>query len=441
MRALHLRYPRRRWVVVSAVVVLLAAGGAVWWARSADSSSANDPTYRLVAASTGTIRQSISSTGTIAPAQQDAVNFTVSGKVTRVAATAGQRVSAGTVLATIDTATLTANLAQAQATLATAQAKVAADNADSSTTSTQLAADTAAATSAQGQVTSAQQAMSAATLTSPIAGVVAEVNLTVGQQVGGSSSGSGSGTGGSGSGTGGSGGGTGGSGSGAGGSGSGGSNSSSSSSTDQFLVISTTSWVVNATVDSTGVGLIANGDQAQIVPGSSPSVAYGTISSVGVMATTSSGVATFPVVISVTGNPPGLHAGDTATVSLIYKQLSDVLIVPTAAVHTVNGQRVVYLVSGGKQVSHPVQVGLSSGGSTQITSGLNEGDQVEVAIPSTSNGGAGSSASRSARPSGGTRQFPGGGNFGGGGFGGGGGGFGGGGGGNVGGGAPGTGGG
>jgi macrolide-specific efflux system membrane fusion protein len=365
MRALHLRYPRRRWVVVSAVVVLLAAGGAVWWARSADSSNANNPTYRLVAASTGTIRQSISSTGTIAPAQQDAVNFTVPGKVTRVAVTAGQRVSAGTVLATIDTATLTANLAQAQATLATAQAKVAADNADSSTTSTQLAADTAAATSALGQVTSAQQAMSAATLTSPIAGVVAEVNLTVGQQVGGSSSGSGSGTGGSGGGTGGSGGGSGGSGSGAGGSGSGGSNSSISSSTDQFLVISTTSWVVNATVDSTGVGLIANGDQAQIVPGSSPSVAYGTISSVGVMATTSSGVATFPVVISVTGNPPGLHAGDTATVSLIYKQLSDVLTVPTAAVHTVNGQRVVYLVSGGKQVSHPVQVGLSSGGSTQ----------------------------------------------------------------------------
>jgi multidrug efflux pump subunit AcrA (membrane-fusion protein) len=351
------------------------------------------------------------------------VNFTVSGKVTRVAVTAGQRVSAGTVLATIDTATLTANLAQAQATLATAQAKVAADNADSSTTSTQLAADTAAATSAQGQVTSAQQAMSAATLTSPIAGVVAEVNLTVGQQLGGSSSGSGGGTGGAGSG--------------AGGSGSGGSNSSSSSSTDQFLVIGTTSWVVNATVDSTGVGLIGNGDQAQIVPSSSPSVVYGTISSVGVMATTSSGVATFPVVISVTGNPPGLHAGDTATVSLIYKQLTDVLTVPTAAVHTVNGQRVVYLVSGGKQVSRPVQVGLSSGGSTQITSGLNEGDQVEVAIPSTSNGGAGSSASRSARPSGGTRQFPGGGNFGGGG----GGGFGGGGGGGFGGGAPGTGGG
>jgi membrane fusion protein, macrolide-specific efflux system len=428
MRALHLRYPRRRWVVVSAIVVLLAAGGAVWWARSAGSSSANNPTYRLVAASTGTIRQSISSTGTIAPAQQDAVNFTVSGKVTRVAVTAGQRVSAGTVLATIDTATLTANLAQAQATLATAQAKVAADNADSSTTSTQLAADTAAATSAQGQVTSAQQAMSAATLTSPIAGVVAEVNLTVGQQVGGSSSGSGTGSAGSG---------TGGAGSGAGGSGSGGSNSASSSSTDQFLVIGTTSWVVNATVDSTGVGLIGNGDQAQIVPSSSPSVVYGTISSVGVMATTSSGVATFPVVISVTGNPPGLHAGDTATVSLIYKQLTDVLTVPTAAVHTVNGQRVVYLVSGGKQVSRPVQVGLSSGGSTQITSGLNEGDQVEVAIPSTSNGGAGSSASRSARPSGGTRQFPGGGNFGGGG----GGGFGGGGGGGFGGGAPGTGGG
>jgi membrane fusion protein, macrolide-specific efflux system len=429
MRALHLRYAKRRWLVVTAVVVLLAGGGVLWWVRSTGTSSANDPTYRLVAASLGTIRQSVASTGTIAPAQQDAVNFAVSGKVTRVAVTAGQRVSAGTALATVDTATLAANLAQAQATLATAQAKVAADNADGTTTSTQLAADTAAATSAQGQVTAAQQAMSGATLTSPIAGVVAEVNLTVGEQVSGTSSGSSAATSGGSSG--------GGTGTGAGGSdsgtGSGGStNSGNSSSTEQFLVVGTTSWIVDATVDSTGVGLIAPGNQAQIVPGSAPSVVYGTVASVGVMATSTSGVATFPVVISVTGNPAGMHAGDTATVSLIYRQLTDVLVVPTTAVHTVGGQRVVYEVSGGKQVAHTVEVGLSSGASTQITSGLNEGDQVAVAVASSSNGGGGSGASRSARPSGGTRQFLGGGNFGGGNVGGGGG--------NVGGGARGTGG-
>jgi membrane fusion protein, macrolide-specific efflux system len=416
MKALHLRRPSRRWAVVSLIVALVAAAGVGWWIHSSGTSSADNPAYRLVSATTGTIRQSVASTGTIAPAQQDAVNFTVSGKVTRVAVTAGQRVTAGAVLATVDSASLAADLAEAKATLATAQAKVAADNADSATTSTQLTADTAAATAAQSQVAAAQASMSAATLTSPITGVVATVNLTVGEQVGGSSStGSGSGSGGSGSG--GSGAGTG-SGVGSGNGSSTSTSSTSGSSSAQFFVISTTSWVVNAAVDSTGVGLIAAGDQAQIIPGSTSSVLYGTIASVGIMATSTSGVASFPVVIDVTGSPPGLHAGDTATVSLIYKQLTDVLTVPTAAVRTLNGKRVVYQVSGGKQVAHDVQVGVSSGGLTEITAGLNEGDQVAVPTATPAGGGA-SGANRSGANRTGTNRF--GGGFGGGGFGGGGG--------------------
>jgi len=113
----------------------------------------------------------------------------------------------------------------------------------------------------------------------------------------------------------------------------------------------------------------------------------------------------------VTGNPTGLHAGATGTVSMIYKQLTNVLLVPSTAVHrlTTNGssQDVVYEMSGGKQVAHAVTVGLSSGGSSQITAGLAEGDQVVVAIP------------RAATQTGGTTNRNGRTGFGGGGFGGG----------------------
>jgi hypothetical protein len=210
-------------------------------------------------------------------------------------------------------------------------------------------------------------------------------------------------------GTGSSGGGSSGSGSsGAGSSGGGNSNSNTSSagqSSAQILVISTDSWIVNASVDSTGVGKLANGDQAQIVPGSGAGTVYGTIASVGLIATSSSGVASYPVVINVTGSPDGMHAGDTATVSLIYHQLNNVLTVPTTAVHTVNGKTVVYEMVNGKRVSRSITTGLASGGMTEVQSGLSAGDEVVVDVVSRG------TTTTNNRGNNQQRQFPSGGNF------------------------------
>ena len=402
----------RPWIsaLVVLLVVVLAAGGLWWSGRGAKATAA--PSYRLVAASTGTVRESLSSTGTIEPAVQDALNFAVSGRVTAVRVTAGQQVSAGTVLATVDSATLQANLAQAQASLATDQAKLAADTGGSAS---QLAADNASVTAAQGQLSSARGALAEASLTSPVAGVVASVDLTVGQQVSGAAGSSGSsGSSGSGSAAG-SGSGSGGAGGGAGAGGSASTASSSlSSSTSQFMVISTNSWVVDASVDDTQVGLLATGDQAQVTASGATGTVYGTVSSIGLIASSTSGVASYPVVVKVTGNPAGLHAGATGTVSLIYKQLSNVLTVPSTAVHQVNGKEVVYELSGGKQVAHPVTVGLSSAGTSQITAGLTEGTQVVVQLPQATNRTGGAGNNRTGRTG-----FGGGGTVGGGGLGGG----------------------
>jgi multidrug efflux pump subunit AcrA (membrane-fusion protein) len=290
-----------------------------------------------------------------------------------VRVSAGQSVAAGTVLATVDSAALTASLAQARASLATAQARLSSDTTAGSSAAT-ISADQSTVTAANGQVSSAQTALSEASLRSPIAGLVATVNLTDGQQVAASgisgssgSSGSSGGSGGSGSG-------------GSGASGSSGSNSSSASSTAQFYVISTDSWVVDASVDDTQVGLLTNGDQAQIVPDGSTSIAYGTISSIALIASSSSGVATYPVVVKITGNPSGLHPGATGTVSLIYRQISDVLEVPTAAIHVQKGKTFVYELAGGKQVEHDITIGTASGGQSQVTSGLSAGDQVVIPV-------------------------------------------------------------
>jgi multidrug efflux pump subunit AcrA (membrane-fusion protein) len=427
MAGLHRMKPgqRKRWVILAGgVIVVLGAAGGGFWAVSG--SSAATPTFQLTAATSSTLQQTVSSTGTIEPAQQANLNFAVSGQVTSVAVTLGQKVKAGQALATVNSASLAASVAQAEATESSDAAKLSADQAaGSGATAAQLTADQAAVTAAQNQVTDAKQALAEARLTSPINGVVAAVSLSVGQQVSGSgNSGSGnSGSGNSGSGNSGSGGsgsgGSGSGGSGSGGSGSGGSGAGSSNagssgsgssgaSNAQVVVISTSSYVVNGTVDDTQVGLVQNGDQAVIIPDGSTTPVYGTVSSVGLIATTTSGVATYPVTIAVTGNPGGLYAGASATLTLIVRQLSNVTTVPTAALHYTSSGAVVYEMVNGRQVAHPVTVGMTSGGQTQIVSGLSVGTEVVVPIVRTG-GGTGTTG-------GSTRRGFGGGGFGGGGF-------------------------
>ncbi|WP_211764903.1 efflux RND transporter periplasmic adaptor subunit [Kutzneria sp. CA-103260] len=423
MSRIRLRLTRRRVIIIVAAVVVATGGGVAW---AATRPAAEAQTTSFATATTATLKQTVSSSGTIEPAQQENLNFAVSGQVTGVTATVGQQVTAGQALATVNSAALAASVAEAQATLSTDQARLSSDQ-TAGASSAQITADQAAVTAAQNSVNNAQTALSEATLTSPIDGTVASVNLTTGQQVSAGSTSTSSGSGGSSGGSGGGGGGGGGGGAGGGSGSTGSSSSSSSSSTAQVVVISTNSYVVNASVDDTEVGLIKNGEQATITANGSTQPAYGTVTSVAMLASSSSTVPSYPVTIGVTGTPTGLHPGASATVAITVKQVSDAVVVPTAAIHYENGNAVVYQMSNGKQVSKPVTTGMTSGGQTQIVSGLSDGDQ--VVIPSrgtgttgTTRGGTGTTGGR-----GGTGGF-GGGGFGGGtgGFGGGAGGFGGG---------------
>lgn len=455
--------------LIGLVVGLLVAGIAGWVVlsrRTDETASGPTVTTRSVPATVDTIKKSISTTGTLTPVVQQDVSFVASGTVTDVAVAQGQPVTAGQALATVDTLTMQQTLAQANLTLAKAQATLADDQAALSaaqdalataqddgddTTAAQAKVDTAqqqvtvdqtSITTAQSAVDTAQTALNSATLTSPIDGVVAEVNVSVGKKITGAASGSSSsapssGTGSSSAGGTGASGGASGSGgnsaasaaAGAGG-GSGGSNtgtgsaSSSSASSAAFVIVGTESWKVDVTVDSAQIGLLAVGDQAQLTMDGSTDPLFGTVTSVGLISTSTGSTAGYPVEVTVTGTPTGLHDGANVAVTLIYEQHSNVLTVPSAAIHTENGQSVVYRMSGDQQTSTPVQTGDTDGVNTEITSGLNEGDEVLVTVTT---GGTGRTGGQNGNGSG--RTFGGGaGGFGGGtggGFGGGGAGFGG----------------
>jgi len=383
---------RKRWyarkgpiIIVVVAVVALGAGLGTWLATSSSSATPLVTTTTTVqTVSTGTITQTVSSSGTVEPASTADLNFGASGRVTAVDVTAGQQVSVGQTLATIDPTSLQAALAQAQATLALDQATLSTDQTNGASAA-QIASDEATIASAQTTVNSAQTSLSDATLTSTIAGTVASVTLTVGQQVDGSgtsstSTGSASAGGGTTATAGGSSFAGGASAAASGGttSASTSSSTSSSSSTAQVVVVSTGSYIVNCTVDSTQVSQVKVGDQATVTVSGSTSDIFGTVASVGLLASTSSDVSSFPVVIDVTGSPSGLYGGSAATVSIITEELQDVVVVPTTAIQYSGNTTTVLLDQDGTKVSRTVEIGAASDGDTQVTSGLAVGDKVYV---------------------------------------------------------------
>jgi len=377
---------RRRSILAFVALVVVGAGiGAGVTTLLTSKSSSAAPTITTTTSvqtvSTGTITKTVSSSGTIEPASTADLNFGSSGKVTAVNVSVGQTVTAGQALAIIDDASLSASLAQAQATLASDQAQLSTDQSDSAT-SAQIASDNAQIASAKTQVTSAQTSLNDATLTSTIAGTVAAVNLTLGQQVTGSSASSGASSSGS-SGSGSSSLGASSTGTSAASPSSANSSSSSAASTSssssaQIEVVSTGSYIVNGTVNATDVGQVKVGDQATLTGTGASSNVYGTVASVGLLATTTSGVSSFPVVIDVTGSPSGLYGGASATISIITQELQGVIVVPTTAIHYSGNNTTVTVDYDGSKVTRTVTIGAASGSDTQVTSGLAVGDKIYV---------------------------------------------------------------
>jgi membrane fusion protein, macrolide-specific efflux system len=174
------------------------------------------------------------------------------------------------------------------------------------------------------------------------------------------------------------------------------------------------SFIVSVDATTSQIADIEDQEQAEITPTGTSTTAYGIVSTISSVGTTTSGVTTFPVTITVTGSPTGLYAGASADVEIIVRQATNVLVVPTTAVHTLGTGSYVYILKNGKEVEQTVTVGAVGSPYTQITSGLKSGQDVVIASLSASISTSGSTGT-------GTGRAVFGGGLGGGGFGGGGG--------------------
>lgn len=109
---------RRNGLIIGALI--LAGLGWMYFGRN------NEPQAETITIARGQFLQQVSASGKVVPAREVDLAFTQSGRITAVNARVGQTVGTGSVIASIDSGDIRANLLQREAALETEQARLAA---------------------------------------------------------------------------------------------------------------------------------------------------------------------------------------------------------------------------------------------------------------------------------------------------------------------------
>lgn len=298
----------------------------------------------------------------------------------------------------------------AQAKVNIDQANLEAARASSNTSASKVdaaAVDTARAgvLQAQSSVDAAQKALDATSLTAPSDGVITSITKSVGDQVSAGSSNSSSNNS---------------SGANTGANANASSSSSSGSSTAAFTIINPSAFQVKVGFPESDAIKVKVGQAATTtLDALAGETLAGSVVSVDSTATVTSNVVTYNAIVSVTNPPATAKSGMTANVSVTTASKDNVLEVATAAIQTQAGSSFVDKVVNGQTVPTDVTTGLQGDSTTEITSGVAEGDEIVVTTGtvSTATGNRGTGGTGTLGGGGGGVFVPGGGggNFGGGG--------------------------
>jgi macrolide-specific efflux system membrane fusion protein len=373
---------RRPSVAVNVVLAVLLVAGAFWAHETISGSGtprAASAATRTVPVMQGTVTASVTADGSVASASTASASFVTGGTVTAIDVRVGQKVRKGQTLAKVDPGAAERSLTEADANLTAANDAL--DRAQSAGSDTSDAANQV--TQAQLAVDDAQAAVDGTTLSAPMAGTVVAVNGTLGSSSSGtgsssSSSGGGSGTGSS----------AGGQNSGGGSSNSSSSSSSSSSAGSGFIDLADLSKLqVTANFAEADATKLKDGQAATITWNAlSGTSQTGKVAAIDPQATTSNSVVTYGVTLSLDQVPSGAKPGQTVSVSVVTGEAQNAVYVNSAAVTTVGNRHTVTVESNGQPQIVPVEIGLQGDTTTQITSGLQPGQEVAVTVASSTSG-------------------------------------------------------
>ena len=293
--------------VTAAVLAASTLGGVLWFHHRADAGTT--PSYRLGKVERGSVKSTVSATGTLGAVRTVQVGTQVSGQIAALNVDFNDHVKKGQLIARIDPVLQQAAVQDAQAGLAKAQAvytqtqldyerskklhdQQIATDAEYNVAQSSYAQAQASLTSAKINLERAKQNLAYTNIYSPIDGVVVERAMDVGQTV------------------------------------------AASFSAPQLFVIANdlSRMQILASVDESDIGKIQAGQPVTFTVQSFPDRTFnGTVDQVRLNSTTLNNVVSYTAVVAVSNEDGKLLPGMTASVKLQTASADDVLTVPSTA--------------------------------------------------------------------------------------------------------------
>src|SRR5258705_9552409 len=327
--------------VTAAVLAASTLGGVLWFNHRADAGTT--PSYRLGKVERGSVKSTVSATGTLGAVRTVEVGTQVSGQIAALNVDYNSHVKKGQLIARIDPILQEAAVQDAQAGLARANAVVTqtqleferskklhdqqiATDAEFNVAQSNYAQARASLTSAQINLERARQNLAYTNIYSPIDGVVVERAMDVGQTV-----------------------------------------AASLSAPKLFVIANDLSRMqILASVDESDIGKIVAGQPVTFTVQSFPDRQFtGSVEQVRLNATTLNNVVSYTAVVSVSNEDGKLLPGMTASVKLQTASADDVLTVSSTALR--------FTPPEGAKTNAPVRKARTAGDSTATPSAAPHG--------------------------------------------------------------------
>jgi len=172
----------------------------------------------------------------------------------------------------------------------------------------------------------------------------------------------------------------------------------SSASAQPVILVDLSRLEAQVNVGETDLPRVKVGEAVQVTFDALPGQTYtATVTEVALVGTTTQGVVNYPVTVALDKPDTStslsasqqIRPGMTANVTIVVEQRDNILLVPNRAVKTSGKQKIVTVIKDGKPAPVNVTLGMSSDTQSEVTSGLNEGDVVQVQQTTTTTSGGG----------------------------------------------------
>ncbi len=148
-----------------------------------------------------------------------------------------------------------------------------------------------------------------------------------------------------------------------------------------IVLVDNARYHLDVAVDEVDVSRLAAGQAVTVTVDALPNEAFsGSVEQIAPQATVSGGVVSYPVRVVLPSADERLRAGLTATAEIVVKEVRDVVLAPNWAIRRdrASGQAFASVLREGQPVEIPVTLGLRNDAFSEVTAGLAAGDSVAI---------------------------------------------------------------